>query len=83
MATLVHPSLTNCQAFAGSHRFAAEQKAGLLPRLAATLRLWRRRLRERRELALLDPRDLRDIGVASADVWHEIRQPFWRSTLGR
>jgi uncharacterized protein YjiS (DUF1127 family) len=51
----------------------------LFPRVASTLRVWRRRLRERRQLALLGPRDLHDIGVSSSDVWHEIKQPFWRS----
>jgi uncharacterized protein YjiS (DUF1127 family) len=81
MATLVHPSLTNCQALAVSPRFAALPEPGLFPRAASTLRLWHRRLRERRELALLGPRDLHDIGVSSSDVWQEIKQPFWRSAL--
>ena len=81
MAALVHQSLTNCQALALSPRFAAPAQPGLFARLTATLRLWQRRERERQELARLDERELRDMRVSSADVWHEIRQPFWRSTL--
>lgn len=83
MATLVHQSLTNCQALALPPRFAAPQQSGLFARLMAALRLWQRRTRERQELARLDERELRDMRVSSADVWHEIRQPFWRSTLRR
>jgi uncharacterized protein YjiS (DUF1127 family) len=79
MATLVHPSLTNCQALSYSSRFAAPQQPGLLARLTATLRVWQRRMRERQELALLGERELRDMRVSSSDVWHEIRQPFWRA----
>jgi len=83
MAVLVHQSLTNCQALPPHARFAVPPRSGLFARLTKTLLLWRGRMRERRELALLNPRDLRDIGVSSSDVWHEIKQPFWRSTLRR
>jgi uncharacterized protein YjiS (DUF1127 family) len=44
----------------------------------AVLRKWRRRSRQRAELARLDERMLRDIGVTPGDVWHEINKPFWR-----
>ena len=44
-----------------------------------TLQQWRRRSRERAELARLDDRMLRDIGVTRGDVWQEINKPFWRS----
>lgn len=83
MAVLVHQSLTNCQALPLHARFAAPPRSGLFARLTKTLLLWRRRMRERNELALLSPRDLRDIGVSPSDAWHEIKQPFWRSTLRR
>jgi uncharacterized protein YjiS (DUF1127 family) len=36
------------------------------------------RVRQRRALAELDDRLLRDIGLTRADAWHEIRKPFWR-----
>ena len=80
MATLAHRSLTNCQAIALPPAFAAPQEPGLVARVAATLRLWQRRSRERQELARLSERDLRDLHLSSTDVWSEIRQPFWRAT---
>ena len=49
-----------------------------LSRIVATLREWRQRSRERAELAKLDERMLRDIGVTRGDVWQEINKPFWR-----
>ena len=49
-----------------------------MPRAFATLSEWRRRSRDRAELAALDDRALRDIGVSRADVWREINKPFWR-----
>jgi uncharacterized protein YjiS (DUF1127 family) len=48
--------------------------------LAASIRLWiaRRRQRERLgELALLDDRLLKDIGVSREDALREAAKPFW------
>ena len=45
---------------------------------AATLRLWRERAYSRKNLAGLDPRMLRDIGVSPSQLWHEANKPFWR-----
>jgi uncharacterized protein YjiS (DUF1127 family) len=42
------------------------------------LQQWGRRRRERAELARLDDRMLRDIGITRGDVWQEINKPFWR-----
>ena len=50
----------------------------ILGSIVATLRDWRRRSAERNELARLDTRTLRDIGVDPGVVEYEIRQPFWR-----
>jgi uncharacterized protein YjiS (DUF1127 family) len=50
----------------------------VLTSVLAMLRKWRRRSRQRAELARLDERMLRDIGVTPGDVWHEISKPFWR-----
>lgn len=80
MAALVHQSLTNCQALPRPLRFSRLPRPGLVTRLTATLRRWHRHAGEHRELARLGERELRDMGVSSADVWHEIRQPFWRAT---
>jgi uncharacterized protein YjiS (DUF1127 family) len=49
-----------------------------LVRLPALVREWRRRVRGRAELAALDDRTLRDIGLSRVDIWHEIDKPFWR-----
>jgi uncharacterized protein YjiS (DUF1127 family) len=54
-----------------------------LPRIIAYLSSafsdWRRRARERRTLARMDPRELRDLGITRADVWRETRKPRWRA----
>ena len=39
---------------------------------------WRRRARERRELAQLDPRAVRDLGLSVGQVQFEANKPFWR-----
>ena len=44
----------------------------------ATLREWRRRARERAELAALDDRTLKDIGLTRADAEFLSNKPFWR-----
>jgi uncharacterized protein YjiS (DUF1127 family) len=49
-----------------------------LSRIFVTPHQWRQRRRERAELARLDDRMLRDIGITPGDVWHEINKPFWR-----
>jgi len=45
---------------------------------AALARMQQRR-RERRQLAELDERLLRDIGIERADALREARKPFWRA----
>ena len=39
---------------------------------------WRRRARERRELATLDHRTLHDLGLSEGEVRFEASKPFWR-----
>lgn len=54
---------------------------GAVRRAAAVLRLWRRRRRERRDLAelvRLDERMLRDVGLTHGRVEFLINKPFWR-----
>jgi len=46
--------------------------------IVASLREWRRRSVARRELAYLDARILRDIGIDPGIVDYEMRQSFWR-----
>ncbi len=39
---------------------------------------WRRRARERRELAILDYRTVRDLGMNPSQIQFEANKPFWR-----
>ena len=50
----------------------------ILDAIVATLRVWRRRHAERRELATLDARMLRDVGLDPGTVYYEASQSFWR-----
>ncbi|MEQ9349867.1 MAG: DUF1127 domain-containing protein [Alphaproteobacteria bacterium] len=45
----------------------------------ATVGLWRRRARDRRDLASLSDRDLRDIGIDRFTARREAAKPFWRA----
>ncbi len=47
-------------------------------RAAAVLGEWQRRRRDRGELARLDPRLLRDIGITRYDALQEASKPFWK-----
>lgn len=55
------------------------RNAGLLTALTGTVALWCRRLRERQQLAALEPRMLRDIGLNEATRLNECDKPFWRA----
>lgn len=39
---------------------------------------WRQRARERQELATLDYRMIRDLGLSPGDIRFEANKPFWR-----
>jgi len=59
------------------------QRPGLEPaawfrRAFARIRLWRERARQRRCLAALNDRMLRDVGLTRGDVMAETSKPFWR-----
>ena len=47
-------------------------------RMLATFGVWRRRARERAELAQLSDRVLGDIGLSRADAQFIANKPFWR-----
>jgi uncharacterized protein YjiS (DUF1127 family) len=47
--------------------------------LVELLRIWRRRLEDRRELDSMKDRELRDIGLTRFDANCEVRKPFWRA----
>lgn len=73
MATLTHPTLTVFQA-----RPSTRQAPSVLSRVRDTVRIWRRRARERQRLAELSDYELRDFGASSVDRFHELSKPFWR-----
>jgi uncharacterized protein YjiS (DUF1127 family) len=50
----------------------------ILELIVATLREWRRRRVERSELASLDARMIRDVGLDPGTVYYEASQSFWR-----
>ena len=77
MAVIAHPALTHSQPL--GVRPWSGGRAHWVARLMATLRLWRRRVRERRALANLTERELADFGATSADVYRELGTPFWRA----
>ena len=53
--------------------------AGTYTAFSQLLTGWRRRARERRELARLDNRTIRDLGLSPSEVQFEANKPFWRS----
>ena len=59
-------------------RLAVGRQAPPLVALAASMRCWRARIRERRALATMDERLLRDIGINRLDAARECAKPFWR-----
>jgi len=42
------------------------------------IRVWRRRMRQRRELLMLNVVELRDVSLSEADIDCEARKPFWQ-----
>ena len=59
-------------------RLIISQEPNGLQLLGQTVSLWLRRLRERAELARLEERNLRDLGLTRADAAYELAKPFWR-----
>jgi uncharacterized protein YjiS (DUF1127 family) len=45
----------------------------------ALVRMWRRRVRERRLAAQFSDRDLWDVGLTRGDIYREFSRPFWRA----
>ena len=61
-------------------RAHAARDAALRAVVAAFDRLaeWRNRAEQRRQLAVMSERDLKDIGLGRADARREAAKPFWR-----
>jgi uncharacterized protein YjiS (DUF1127 family) len=67
MSTFTHESMIN------------HHGKSLLAQVSETFHIWRKRLRDRRQLAELTPRDLHDVGLSWSDVVYEAEKPFWRA----
>ena len=52
--------------------------AGTFTAFNQILATWRRRARERNELARLDHHTIRDLGLSPGDIQFEASKPFWR-----
>ncbi len=53
--------------------------AGTFAAFAQILGTWRRRAKQRQELAGLDHRMLRDLGLSAGEIQFEANKPFWRA----
>ncbi len=62
------------------HRSPVAAPLAVAPFVAAArlVETWRRRARERSEMAKLDHRALRDLGLSVSQVQFEANKPFWR-----
>ena len=80
MVALINDVLRNSQLPRRRQRQAALYQLGaaVAHAVAATLATWQRRSRERRELALLDARELKDIGLTHAEAQWLADRPIWR-----
>ena len=56
-------------------RFVGRMGRGTLK----AIRAWRARMRQRRELLMLNDVELRELSLTGADVDREARKPFWES----
>jgi uncharacterized protein YjiS (DUF1127 family) len=53
--------------------------AGTYTALGQVFTTWRRRSRERRELALIDHRTMRELGLTEGQIAYEASKPFWQA----
>jgi uncharacterized protein YjiS (DUF1127 family) len=73
MHATLHHTLTDCQAY--DRRPSSGSAAEWISRVFGR---WRTRARERRAFAMLEYRDLRDVGVSRWEIERELAKPFWR-----
>jgi uncharacterized protein YjiS (DUF1127 family) len=59
-------------------RSTLERAGAAAGRVFAMLRQWRRRARDRADLAALDDRMIADIGISRAEAEFLGNKPFWR-----
>lgn len=73
MSTIASPSPSLPATGALGTRFVVR----ISQRTLTTIRAWRTRMRQRRELLLLNGIELRELLLTEADVDREARKPFW------
>ncbi len=61
------------------HYRAETPLAATVTAVGELIALWRRRSRDRHDLARLDERAARDLGLSVGDVQFELSKPFWRA----
>jgi len=77
--TLANTFIASSGAGARSTKRAGASLAALLMTVVDGLVAWQDRANGRRELAALDDRLLKDIGVSRVDALREADKPFWRT----
>ncbi|MFI5001521.1 MAG: DUF1127 domain-containing protein [Reyranellales bacterium] len=60
------------------HYSSTAPLAGTFTALNQIFSTWRKRARERRELATLDYRTVHDLGLSPSEIQFEANKPFWR-----
>ncbi len=60
------------------HRMTGSHLWGSLAQLGDMVATARRRARDRATLALMEDRELRDLGLSRGTVAYELNKPFWR-----
>ncbi len=76
--TAIHFEVPRRRLGASFHHRGRRAASNVAGRVLAALREWRRRARDRAELAKLDDRMLRDIGMTRGDAEFLSNKPFWR-----
>ena len=79
MTTIHFPARRSAAAVAATRtRTALDELGDAAQSFVATLRVWRRRLRERDQLSRMDDRLLKDIGITRAEALRLSDKPFWK-----
>ena len=60
-------------------QIAIERVRERRPGLRALVRVWLERIRARRELARVDERSLRELGISPGLAHYEASRPFWHA----
>jgi uncharacterized protein YjiS (DUF1127 family) len=67
------------QSWHGLHRLSLHRHQRSDRNWIALVKMWWRRMEDRRTLATMSDQSLRDIGITRCDAMNEASKPFWRS----